>query len=114
MSLFNTIYGRNLVGELKNFVHRPYVVVTMADLWPRFEAEFDENLATVHLVDSMDEVLTIALDGEIVAGLVCLTGAGGLVRNYPHVPGIDAAAAERRWQSYLEAVADEPGSEPGR
>jgi glycerol dehydrogenase-like iron-containing ADH family enzyme len=33
---FTTVYGRNLVGELPNFVHRPYLVVTMADLWPLF------------------------------------------------------------------------------
>ena len=31
--LFTTIYGRNLVGELKNIVQRPYLVVTMEDLW---------------------------------------------------------------------------------
>lgn len=30
--LFTTIYGRNLVGELKNIVQRPYLVVTMEDL----------------------------------------------------------------------------------
>ncbi|MGI9490904.1 MAG: iron-containing alcohol dehydrogenase [Geminicoccaceae bacterium] len=54
MSLFKTIHGRNLVGELKNFVHRPYIVVTMSDLWPRFEDDFDENLAAVHLVESID------------------------------------------------------------
>ncbi len=31
--MFTTIYGRNLVGELKNIVQRPYLVVTMEDLW---------------------------------------------------------------------------------
>ena len=36
---FTTVFGRELVGELPNFVHRPYLVVTMADLWPRFEAQ---------------------------------------------------------------------------
>ncbi|MGI9492903.1 MAG: hypothetical protein ACR2QF_10945, partial [Geminicoccaceae bacterium] len=32
----------------------PYIVVTMSDLWPRFEDDFDENLAAVHLVESID------------------------------------------------------------
>lgn len=51
---FTTIYGRNLVGELPNFVHRPYLVVTMADLWPKFEHFFHSNLAAVHLVHTLD------------------------------------------------------------
>jgi glycerol-1-phosphate dehydrogenase [NAD(P)+] len=38
---FTTVYGRNLVAELPNFVHRPYLVVTMDDLWPRFTAALD-------------------------------------------------------------------------
>ena len=40
---FQTIYGRGLVPELKTFVHRPYLVVTMEDLWPRFADDFDEH-----------------------------------------------------------------------
>jgi len=61
---FRTVYGRDLVAELPNFVHRPYVVVTMADLWPGFEYHFDRHLAAVH------EVTTIelgALDEQIAA-----------------------------------------------
>ncbi len=51
---FTTVFGRGLVEELANFVHRPYLVVTMADLWPRFEGAFDEHLAGVHVVDTLD------------------------------------------------------------
>jgi len=51
---FTTIYGRNLVGELKNFVHWPYLVVTMEDLWPTFEPYFDDNLAGVHFVNTLE------------------------------------------------------------
>ena len=32
---FPVVFGHQLVGELPAFVHRPYLVVTMADLWPR-------------------------------------------------------------------------------
>jgi len=42
---FTTIYGRNLVAELPNFVHRPYLVVTMEDLWDKFRDAFDGGLA---------------------------------------------------------------------
>ena len=51
---FPIVFGRELLGELPNFVHRPYLVVTMADLWPRFEHLFDSHLAGVHLVETLD------------------------------------------------------------
>ena len=47
--MFTTIYGRNLVGELKNIVQRPYLVVTMEDLWEKFKNEFDDD-CIVHFV----------------------------------------------------------------
>jgi len=50
---FTTIYGRNLVGELKNFVHRPYLVVTMKDLWGLFERYFDDNLIGPYFVHTL-------------------------------------------------------------
>ena len=52
--LFPTIYGRNLVGELPNFVHRPYLVVTMEDLWDRFGGFFDDNMADVFFVRTLE------------------------------------------------------------
>lgn len=73
---FTTIYGRNLIGELKNFVHRPYLVVTMEDLWPKFSGFFDKNLAGVHFVQTLDKD---ELD-PIIAGLPncnCVIGIGG-------------------------------------
>jgi glycerol dehydrogenase-like iron-containing ADH family enzyme len=53
--LFATIYGRNLVGELRHFVHRPYLVVTMEDLWPLFQSAFDDHTAGVYLVHTLEE-----------------------------------------------------------
>ena len=52
-TLFHTVYGRNLVGELKHFLHRPYLVVTMDDLWPAFASHFDRHMATVHFVSTL-------------------------------------------------------------
>jgi glycerol-1-phosphate dehydrogenase [NAD(P)+] len=73
---FTTIYGRNLVGELKNFVHRPYLVVTMEDLWPRFEPHFDGGMAGVHFVHTLDrDELEPAISGMPDCG--CVIGIGG-------------------------------------
>lgn len=51
--MFRTIYGRNLIGELKNIVQRPYLVVTMEDLWEKFKYEFDED-AIPHFVTTLE------------------------------------------------------------
>ncbi len=51
---FTTVLGRNLIGELRHFVHRPFLVVTMADLWPIFAAELAGADCHVHLVDTVD------------------------------------------------------------
>lgn len=54
--LFDTIYGSNLVGELDAFAPYPYVVVTMDDLWPQFEAHFGARLQEVVMVESLSAV----------------------------------------------------------
>ena len=51
---FTTIFGRNLIGELPNFAHQPYLVVTMPDLWDLFARHFDDNLAGPYLVSTID------------------------------------------------------------
>jgi len=51
---FTTVFGRELVGELPAFAHPPYLVVTMADLWPAFEARLAGRLAGAHLVDTLE------------------------------------------------------------
>jgi glycerol-1-phosphate dehydrogenase [NAD(P)+] len=74
---FTTVYGRNLVGELPNFVHRPYLVVTMDDLWPRFSAVLDgPGLAGAHLVRTLDlaELEGIVDDLPTAASVIGLGG----------------------------------------
>lgn len=56
------MFGRGLVDELPNFVHQPYLVVTMADLWPTFEERLSVGWAGVHLVQSID---ADELEGEL-------------------------------------------------
>ena len=73
---FTTIYGRNLVGELPNFVHQPYLVVTMEDLWPKFEHFFDKNLAGVYTVRSL-EYDELSKDLDKLPKCNCIIGLGG-------------------------------------
>jgi len=72
--LFQTVYGRGLVPELKTFVHRPYLVVTMDDLWGHFAGDFDDGLAGPLLVRTLeradlDRILTELPPLESVIGL---------------------------------------------
>jgi glycerol-1-phosphate dehydrogenase [NAD(P)+] len=54
VSEFHTVYGRNLVERLPEFVHRPYLVVTMDDLWPTFQDSLTDGSAGVHLVETLE------------------------------------------------------------
>jgi glycerol-1-phosphate dehydrogenase [NAD(P)+] len=70
---FTTVYGRNLVAELPAFVHRPYLVVTMDDLWPTFQPQLDgPHLAGAHIVR------TLELD-ELEAGLDSLPASASVI-----------------------------------
>ena len=51
---FTTIFGRNLICELPNFVQQPYLIVTMPDLWELFAHYFDDKLAGPYLVSTID------------------------------------------------------------
>lgn len=73
MQLFNTVYGRNLVSELPMILNRPYLVVTMRDIWPKFESAFDEG-AHIHFVETLGEA---ELEG-IVSALPAVNTVVGL------------------------------------
>jgi glycerol-1-phosphate dehydrogenase [NAD(P)+] len=73
---FATVFGRDLIGELANFVHRPYLVVTMADLWPRFEHLFDANVAAVHEVTSL-EMADVDAQARVLPPFASVIGLGG-------------------------------------
>lgn len=73
---FRTVFGRGLVEELKAFVHRPFLVVTMDDLWPRFEGAFDDGLAGVHLVRTL-EVSELEAEADRLPSVNAVVGLGG-------------------------------------
>lgn len=75
--LFNTVYGRNLVAEVPAVVFRPYVVITMKDLWPKFEeALTGPYLVDVHFVDSLEIKDLDALADRLAADAVIGLGGG--------------------------------------
>jgi len=74
VSEFQTVFGRHLVERLPEFVHRPYLVVTMGDLWPRFQNSLTDGLGGVHLVDTLelaelDEIESLMPRAAAVIGL---------------------------------------------
>jgi glycerol-1-phosphate dehydrogenase [NAD(P)+] len=78
---FRTVFGRGLVGELPAFAHRPYLVVTMADLWPRFEEVLSgPDLAGVHLVETLELDELVALEPTLprAASIIGLGGGQAL------------------------------------
>lgn len=75
ISYFPTVFGRNILGEVPNFVAGPYLVVTMADLWPHISKHLPEG--TPHLfVTSMERS---ALEAELprLGGYSSFVGLGG-------------------------------------
>ena len=53
ITAFPTVFGHNLLPEVPNFVAAPYLVVTMADLWPRLKDRLPAD-TRVHFVESME------------------------------------------------------------
>ena len=73
---FTTVFGRGLVGELQLVAHRPYLVVTMDDLWPAFEGQLGEHLAGVYRVTTLDLDQLVA-DAEALPPHRSIIGLGG-------------------------------------
>lgn len=53
-SPFEVVFGRELLGALPGVASRPYLVVTMKDLWPKFERSLAGFIADVYYVTSLD------------------------------------------------------------
>jgi glycerol-1-phosphate dehydrogenase [NAD(P)+] len=76
MDGIRVIFGRELARELDAIARPPYLVVTMENLWPAFEAQFRSGLGAVHLVKGIESAdLDRALAGY--ASLRSVIGVGG-------------------------------------
>jgi len=52
---FDTVIGRNLLVEINNVAHEPFVVITMDDLWPIYKNNFDPSTKVV-FIKSTDKI----------------------------------------------------------
>ncbi len=73
---FQTVLGRNLVGELKNFVHRPFLLCTMEDMWPKFRHFFDDAEFIPYFVHSVDQEALVSDLGSLPP-FEAVVGLGG-------------------------------------
>ncbi|MFN0066631.1 MAG: iron-containing alcohol dehydrogenase [Limisphaerales bacterium] len=51
---FTTVFGRGLLAEIPAIAHRPYLIVTMPDLWPKFSDRLTGHVAGPHRVTTID------------------------------------------------------------
>jgi glycerol dehydrogenase-like iron-containing ADH family enzyme len=72
---FPTVFGRNILGEVPNFVAGPYVIVTMEDLWPHFSKSLPIGTST-YFVKSMERA-ALEADLATMSGYVSFIGLGG-------------------------------------
>ena len=72
---FNTVFGRDLLPEVVNFVRPRMLVVTMEDLWPLFR-EFLPADATPYMVRSMERT-ALEADLTTLSDVASIVGLGG-------------------------------------
>ncbi|MCP4383970.1 MAG: iron-containing alcohol dehydrogenase family protein, partial [Hyphomicrobiales bacterium] len=73
---FPTVFGRELYSEFKNFVHPPFLVVTMADLWPMFGHHFEGADHRVYFTDSIEQA-DLDRDAAALGDIRAIVGLGG-------------------------------------
>jgi len=73
---FPTVFGRELYSEFKNFVHPPFLVVTMADLWPLFGHHFDGADHRVYFASSIEQT-DLDRDAAALGDVRAVVGLGG-------------------------------------
>jgi len=72
---FQTVFGRDLIAEFPSILPRPYLVVTMQDLWPLFRHQFAED-CQVHFVQSTEEKILEA-HLSTIGSIRAVVGLGG-------------------------------------
>jgi glycerol dehydrogenase-like iron-containing ADH family enzyme len=73
---FPTVMGRGLLGEFRNFVNPPFLVVTMPDLWDLFRHEFEGADHRVYLTASVEQA-DLDRDAEALGEVRAIVGLGG-------------------------------------
>jgi glycerol-1-phosphate dehydrogenase [NAD(P)+] len=51
---FHVVYGRKLLAEIPAIANPPYLVVTMKDIWPKFQGDLQTEDARVYFVETLE------------------------------------------------------------
>lgn len=51
---FQVVYGRKLLAEIPVLANPPYLIVTMKDIWPKFQKDLFTDDANVYFVESLE------------------------------------------------------------
>jgi len=73
---FPTVMGRGLIGEFRNFVNPPFLIVTMPDLWPLFADDFAGADYRLYLTDSIEKT-DLDRDAAGLTDIRAIIGLGG-------------------------------------
>ena len=73
---FPTVFGRGLFGEFKYFVNPPFLVVTMADLWPIFHHHFEGADCRQYFCGSIEQA-DLDHDVDNLGDIRAVVGLGG-------------------------------------
>ncbi len=73
---FPTVFGRGLFGEFKHFVNPPFLIVTMADLWPLLKHEFEGADFKLYLTESVEQA-DLDRDAAAIRDARAIIGVGG-------------------------------------
>lgn len=73
---FPTVFGRGLFGEFRHFVNPPFLIVTMADLWPLFGHHFEGADYKLYLTESVEQV-DLDRDAAGLKDIRAIIGLGG-------------------------------------
>jgi glycerol dehydrogenase-like iron-containing ADH family enzyme len=73
---FPTVFGRGLFDEFRHFVNPPFLIVTMADLWPRFSHHFDGADFKLYLTNSIAQS-DLDRDAAGLSDIRAIIGLGG-------------------------------------
>ena len=116
--------GRDLVAELPAFVHRPYLVVTMDDLWPMFAAAARRSVTSPACTPSARWSSTSSRPGcDALPACASVIGLGGgqavdvakffaWRREHAAVPGADGDDRQRAVRAPRRAARGRPRALP--
>ena len=73
---FQTVFGYNLLSEIEFFVAEPFLLVTMEDLWQKYESKFNINSEYLYFVNSL-EIKDLNKDAKKFENIKSIIGFGG-------------------------------------